>query len=173
MRNPFAISRISRADFDPEHTFTTSWLLPPLFLACYRALFALFGWTNIFVSFAWDSRNGFSIGRSFSYFTVLTWWGITTYMTIASIHTFVYALKGRSWLERWPRPLQMLHSFFYTTIISYPFLVTIVYWPLIYSGRWYTQEYTAYSNVSLPLSAHFLSLTHSLTHPQTSDESNH
>lgn len=135
--------------FDPEHRYVTSWLLPPIALAIYRLLFAVFGWANLIAGFIWDGIHFPSgIGPDFSYFTNLTWWGITCYMTIASIHTFVYSKKGYSWLDRWWRPLQVLHSLFYTTIVVFPFIVTIVYWAILYSGPWFPVTMDAFRNVS-------------------------
>jgi hypothetical protein len=87
-------------------------------------------------------------GQSFSYFTVLTYWGIAFYFLFASIHTFTYARHGTPALNRWPRLLQVLHSFFYTTIVTFPFLVTIVFWAILYVGPWYKDKYDAWSNIS-------------------------
>jgi len=135
--------------FDPEHRFVTSWLLHPLGLASLRLVFALFCWANLFVTFGYDAvHEPGSIGAQFSYFTNLTWWGITCYMTIAALHTFVYVRRGYTFLDRWWRPLQLLHSFFYTTIVTYPFLVTIVYWVLLYKAPWFTNPMDAFRNAS-------------------------
>jgi hypothetical protein len=51
-------------------------------------------------------------------------------------------------LDRFPRPLQALHSAFYTTVVVYPFIVTIVYWALLYTGTWFAETYGGWSNVS-------------------------
>jgi hypothetical protein len=88
------------------------------------------------------------VGESFSYFTILTYWGLAFYFLFASIHTFTYARHGTPALNRWPRLLQVLHSLFYTTIIVFPFLVTIVYWAYIYPGSWYPLRYDAWTNIS-------------------------
>ena len=98
---------------------------PPLVLAICRAVVAVYGWTDLIIFFAYDGIEHQAIGPDFSFFTNLTWWGITTYFTIAATHTFVYAFKGDSWLHNWPRPLQVLHGLFYTTIVTYPILMTI------------------------------------------------
>jgi hypothetical protein len=79
---------------------------------------------------------------------VLTYWGIAFYFLFASFHTFTYARYGTPALNRWPRLLQVLHSFFYTTIVTFPFLVTIVFWTILYVGPWYTDKYDAWSNIS-------------------------
>lgn len=139
---------VAPTGFDPEHRFVTSWLLPPLWLGIYRLIFALFGWANLISSWVWDGINDpDQIGPQFSYFTNLTWWGMTCYMTIASIHTFVYFKNGHSWLDRWWRSLQALHSLFYTTIVVFPILVTVVYWAVLYEGPWFTVTEDAFSNV--------------------------
>lgn len=59
-----------------------------------------------------------------------------------------YAIAGRPLLDRFPRPLQALHSLFYTTIVVYPFIVTIVYWARLYSGTWFPDAFGAWSNIS-------------------------
>ncbi|KAJ9655100.1 Vacuolar protein sorting-associated protein 8 [Neophaeococcomyces mojaviensis] len=145
----YALVGVAPGGFDPEHRFVTSWLLPPRGLAFLRLLFALFCWANLFACFGYDAiHDPGTIGAQFSYFTNLTWWGITCYMTVAAVHTFVYVQKGYSWLDRWWRPLQLLHSFFYTTIVTYPFLVTIVYWVILYKNPWFTVTMDAFRNVS-------------------------
>lgn len=135
--------------FDREHRFVTSWLLRPSLLAAYRILFALFCWSNLISLWIWDGVNDEAIGPDFSYFTNLTWWGITCYMTVAGLHTVVYAAKGETWLHRWPRPLQALHSLLYTTIITFPFIVTIVYWGILYKNPWFPLTVDAFRNVSV------------------------
>lgn len=37
---------------------------------------------------------------------------------------------------------------FVTTVTTFPFLVTIVYWGVIFSGSWFTIEFSAWSNIS-------------------------
>jgi hypothetical protein len=64
------------------------------------------------------------------------------------VHTFTYARSGVPLLARLPRPLQALHSFFYTTVVVYPFIVTIVYWVVIYTGPWFPEAFAGWSNVS-------------------------
>jgi hypothetical protein len=43
----------------------------------------------------------------------------------------VYAIRGSSFLRKWPRPLQLLHSLLYSTVTTFPFIVTAVFWSLI------------------------------------------
>jgi hypothetical protein len=85
---------------------------------------------------------------SFSFFTTLTYWGLGFYFLAAAIHTFTYARSGVALLDRFPRPLQALHAAFYTTVTVYPFVVTIVYWGVLFSGEWFTEVFSGWSNVS-------------------------
>ncbi|PWY86852.1 hypothetical protein BO70DRAFT_427848 [Aspergillus heteromorphus CBS 117.55] len=136
---------------DRDHVYETSWLLPPLAYAILRGAISLYIFTSIFFIWGWYGTHGDrdEIGQSFSYFTWLTYWGIGFYMLFASIHTACYALKGRSVLfDRWPRALRALHGLFYTTITTYPFLVTIVYWGILFSGPWFTVTMSAWQNIS-------------------------
>lgn len=106
--------------------------------------FFIIGWTCTH-----ESQGGCDdVKRSFSYFTILTYWGIAFYFLVAAIHTLTYAIRGRPLLDSFPRPLQALHSLFYTTIVTFPFLVTIVYWVLLYENPWFTSEFLAWSNIS-------------------------
>ncbi|OLN84327.1 hypothetical protein CCHL11_05975 [Colletotrichum chlorophyti] len=88
------------------------------------------------------------VGRSFSYFTILTFWGLGFYFLVSAVHTFTYARSGTPLLDRFPRFLQALHAFYYTTVVTYPFIVTIVYWGVLYSGPWYSLQFEAWSNIS-------------------------
>lgn len=143
--------------FDPNHTFTTSWLLPPLVLSLLRLLIFTYCAATVLTSWIYDGvhARAFLIGQDFSYFTSLTFWGILFYMLVAGVHTLVYARRGRSWLDTWPRWLQALHSFYYTTVVTFPILVTIVYWAVLYDGPWFPVIFDGWSNVR------FVSITES------------
>ncbi|RDL33299.1 Uncharacterized protein BP5553_08738 [Venustampulla echinocandica] len=139
--------------WDPSHRFETSWLLPPWVLFACRAAISLYAFVVLLFVIGWEASNhdGYDINdvnNSFSYFTVLTYWGIAFYFLIAAIHTFSYALNGGTpLLNRFPRPLQALHHLFWSTIITYPFLVTIVFWVILYSPPFDT-NFALWSNVS-------------------------
>ncbi|KAJ5334786.1 hypothetical protein N7452_007189 [Penicillium brevicompactum] len=135
---------------DEKKHFETSWLLPPAILAGLRGLIALYIFTTIFFFWGWYGTHGetATIGQSFSFFTWLTYWGIGFYMLFAAIHTAYYARTGHSLLYRWPRALRILHSLLYSSITTYPFLVTIVFWALIFKSPWYTKTFTGWQNIS-------------------------
>lgn len=125
--------------------FTTSWAFGPLLLAIARLLLSLYVFLVIFITYGTQPQG---IGRSFSFFTELTYWGLAFYTLFAGTHTLIYALRGRAWLDSWPRPLQALHTLFYTTVITFPFLVTIVYWALLYNGSWFSSPLNQWRDVS-------------------------
>jgi hypothetical protein len=129
--------------------FVTSWLLPPAILAALRGLIATYIFTTIFFFWGWYGTHDdtAAIGQSFSFFTWLTYWGLGFYMLFAAIHTAYYARTGRSLLDRWPRALRGLHSLLYSSITTYPFLVTIVFWGILFRPPWYSVTFTGWQNV--------------------------
>lgn len=135
MRSFYNLLRVNNDHY--AKPFTTSWALSPLPLAIIRLVISLYAFLVIFINYGLDSG---AIGRSFSFFTELTYWGISFYTLVAGIHTLIYALRGRCWLDSWPRPLQALHGLFYATIITFPFLVTIVYWVLLAPASYFTSS---------------------------------
>ncbi|KAI5861481.1 hypothetical protein GGS23DRAFT_598632 [Durotheca rogersii] len=155
LRNPFAFGP---GPWDPTHRFVTSWLVSPRVLFGLRALMCLYAFVTLLFDIGYlcahEELGGCQKARdSFSFFTVLTYWGIAFYQLAAALHTLSYLAappaRGPP-LGRWPRPLQALHAFFYTTVVTLPFLVTVVYWAVIYPfGRaWFPSVYAAWSNVS-------------------------
>ncbi|KAF2467677.1 uncharacterized protein BDR25DRAFT_266666 [Lindgomyces ingoldianus] len=139
----------SEAGIDPTFRYETSWLLSPSVLFILRALFSLYAFTTIFTIFGYNNSHGQSENsrHSFSFFTNLTYWGLAFYYAFAALHTGSYWLKGQPFLSSWPRPLQLAHGMFYSTIVIFPFIVTIVYWALLYSGH-FTDAFTTWSNTS-------------------------
>ena len=136
--------------FDLTDRFTSSWILPPLLLGALRLILSLYCFVAMFFIFGWSDSHHDSLAarRSFSYFTDLTYWGLAFYFLFSSIHTLSYARTNRSFLQRWPKPFQATHSIFYTTIITFPILVTAVFWAVLYDGHWFPQIFMAWSNTS-------------------------
>ncbi|KAI8961941.1 hypothetical protein F5Y11DRAFT_208386 [Daldinia sp. FL1419] len=153
--DPLSAFKFGTGGWDPEHRFETSWLLPPYALFALRALMSLYAFTTLLFNIGYQCANadqgGCEASRAeFSFFTVLTYWGIAFYTLVASIHTFTYARYSLPLLDRFPRPLKALHALFYSTVTTFPFLVTIVYWGVLYSygSAWFPTVYGAWSNVS-------------------------
>ncbi|KAK4132531.1 hypothetical protein BT67DRAFT_443728 [Trichocladium antarcticum] len=138
--------------WDPSHRFETSWLLSPWLLSFCRALISLYIFATLVFVLVWqcihDDEHCTASQNQFSYFTSLTFWGLGFYHLAAATHTFTYARSGVALLDRFPRPLQALHSAFYTTVVVFPFIVTAVYWGRLYSGAWFADMYGGWSNVS-------------------------
>lgn len=136
--------------FDPSNRFTTSIILSPLILSILRLVISLYSFVTIFFIFAWDCTRGrvADARHWFSYFTNLTYVGLAFYFLFAGLHTIVCVVRGRSWLSDWPRPLQAAHSIYYTSVVVFPPLVTIVFWAVLYSDPWFTVTEEAWSNVS-------------------------
>ncbi|CDM31735.1 hypothetical protein DTO013E5_2003 [Penicillium roqueforti] len=136
---------------DVKHHFETSWILPPAVLAGLRGLISLYIFASIFIFWGWYGTHDdpASIGHSFSYFTWLTYWGTGFYMLFAAIHTAYYVRTGHSvLLDRWPRVFRVLHSLLYVTVTTFPILVTVVFWAILFSPPWYKEPFTRWQNIS-------------------------
>ncbi|EPS39456.1 hypothetical protein H072_6762 [Dactylellina haptotyla CBS 200.50] len=142
MRSFYDLNHVSPAY--PLSRFFTSWFLPSTVFLVYRAALCLYSVLVIVIA---NALRPDSAGSRFSYFTWLTYWGITCYLLVSLAHTYSYWKTGRSFLESWPRWLQFLHVLFYSTIVVLPWTVTAVYWAILYDG--FTEEYDAWSNISV------------------------
>lgn len=77
--------------FDPQHRYVTSYLVPVLPLAIFRLAVGLYALiTQIYTS----AREG---GSQFSFFTVLTYWGVFGYFMISGIHSLSFWFSLRAW----------------------------------------------------------------------------
>ncbi|KAL8417796.1 hypothetical protein RB594_001430 [Gaeumannomyces avenae] len=110
---------------------------------------SLYAFVTSFVSLGWlcGHESCESASREFSYFTVITYWGLAFYFLVSAIHTATYAKSGRPLLDVFPRPLQAVHSLFYTTICVFPLIVTVVYWGILFT-RPFDDTFSWWSNVS-------------------------
>lgn len=159
---------VSPASFDPGRTFVRSDFLSTVTLASIRAVLSLYCFTTIIVGYTWQAynlsylelqdinvpeylviANGKAIGRSFSYFTWICFWSQAFYFLISSIHGFCLARQGHTWLHnRFLPPFQLLHSLWYTTVTTFPFLVSTVFWGTM-TGAWPTGRYEQWLNLSV------------------------
>ena len=139
--------------FDPSNRFTTSILLPPLALAFLRLLLSLYAFVTIFIIIIYDCTHGqaYRLRKWFSFFTNLTWCGLAFYFLFSGLHTLRYSRRGKSWLSSWPRPLQAAHAIYYTTIVTFPPLVTIVYFVMVYVQTGFMASNLGWANVCRPL----------------------
>ncbi|KAJ4351566.1 uncharacterized protein N0V89_006909 [Didymosphaeria variabile] len=136
--------------FDPTYRFATSWIVSPAVLFFARALLSLYAFATQFYIFGWNGTHGRGVdtGHSFSYFTILTYWGLAFYFAFAALHTGSYWLTGKPFLHRWIAPLRWAHSAFYSTIVVYPFIVTAVFWALLAPENGFASTKDLWSNTS-------------------------
>ena len=116
----------SDGPFDPTYRFSTSWLVSPYILSAIRAVFSIYCFLALFLDILFEVRAGRSRSalQTLTFFPNLSYWGLAIYFDISCVHAFSLARWGKPVLARWPRSLQRLHSFFYTTIVVFPLLVT-------------------------------------------------
>lgn len=143
-----------------------SWILPIWTLFTYRTLVSLYAFVGLLFTIAWrcTQETCMQAERSFSYFTVLGYWGLAFYHAFAAAHTASYALRGTPWLASWPKWTRYLHSVFYATVTVFPYIVTglsvhpdpiilaltpfeAIYWAFLANGAFASRFWT-WSNVS-------------------------
>lgn len=156
--------------FDPRKTFIRSNLLSTTALAAIRLLISLYCFTTIIIGYTWQAFNisrlelkdvkipaylllqdARAIGYSFSFFTWLCFWSQAFYFLVSGIHTSTFARRGQSLLHdsKWfGSHLQLLHSLWYTSIITYPFLVSTVFWGTMMAA-WPKGRYEQWLNLSV------------------------
>ncbi|GAB7354755.1 hypothetical protein MBLNU459_g5161t3 [Dothideomycetes sp. NU459] len=134
---------------DSVTRYATSWILPPWALFFWRALVSLYAFAVIFTILGHQGAHDDSRASraSFSYFTVLGYWGLAFYYAFAAAHTASYWRRGEAWLHDWPKPLRWLHGVYYATVTTFPFLVTAVFWAVLSAGA-LTSQFTIWSNIS-------------------------
>ncbi|KAJ7615541.1 hypothetical protein FB45DRAFT_841989 [Roridomyces roridus] len=136
------------SSFDPSFKFVSSPFVSPATLAALRLLVALYALCTICTDLGFNVHYG--AGDSFlSYFTVLSYIGLTAYYWAAAVQTFFYARYGSYPLRRWPQALQAGHVVLQSTIVSFPFITTIVFWSLLSSGDTFSTTFSAWSNISI------------------------
>jgi len=157
--------------FDEQLKFVTSNVFPPWWLACIRLLLALYTLVVSVVILVWEAEEeGGTVDSYFSYFTNLSYIGICAYFFASGVQTFAYARNRRLNnnhqgadnknnldsdseycyypLQRWPWISRYLHGLLFSTIVTFPILVTIVYWVLLSSSSTFASPYLAWSNIS-------------------------
>ncbi|KAK2464917.1 hypothetical protein APHAL10511_002993 [Amanita phalloides] len=139
--------------FDPNLNFISSPFFSPRLLALIRLSLALYTFVTLLVVLILDSVQ-WHIGKSFfSYFTHLSYIGLCAYLFAAGIQTMVYTYcplkKGTFVLRTWPRILQFLHVWLYTTAVTFPIVVTIVYWAILSGPSTFETKFGSWSNISM------------------------
>ncbi|TDL21223.1 hypothetical protein BD410DRAFT_789978 [Rickenella mellea] len=143
------------APFDATHILVTSPVLSPQALAIVRLVLAVYTFVALLFILIWDGVKLHTANSFFSYFTELSYIGLCSYFWASGVQTFAYGFriggghrKGYP-LQHWPRPLQFLHVLLFSTITTFPFLVTIVYWVELSSSATFSTRFNAWSNISI------------------------
>ncbi|KDR71903.1 hypothetical protein GALMADRAFT_253687 [Galerina marginata CBS 339.88] len=139
--------------FDRQFKLVTSYLVSPVVLAGIRLLIGLYVLVGLVFMLVWEGTKTKDIDSFFSYFTNLTYIGICAYFFASGVQTLFYARNLKNGqeeypLQSWPRFLRYLHRLLLTTIVTYPLLVTIVYWVLLSSSSTFATPFSAWSNIS-------------------------
>ncbi|KAF5372201.1 hypothetical protein D9758_005027 [Tetrapyrgos nigripes] len=136
--------------FDPNHNFVTSPFFSSAALATLRGLVAVYALFVLIFALVWENVRTHDGSGFFSYFTQLTYIGLCSYYWASFVQTVAYARKGQRGypLQKWGKTLQVLHMMLATTIVSYPILVTIVFWALLASSKTFSTVFSTWDNVS-------------------------
>ncbi|KAB5591272.1 hypothetical protein CTheo_5275 [Ceratobasidium theobromae] len=146
--------------FDPTCSLVTSHVVSPGTLGWIRAALAIYALVALIFNLIWQSVELHTIGSFFSYFTNLSYIGLCSYMCAAAVQTIAYARHIRRFhtpsgaqqqypLQKWPRILQFLHLLLWSTVTTFPFIVTVVYWVLLASSSTFQTPYSSWNNISV------------------------
>ncbi|KAF8901355.1 hypothetical protein CPB84DRAFT_1777647 [Gymnopilus junonius] len=144
---------MANVEFDRQFKLVTSYLFSPTTLAAIRLLVAFYTLFVLVFLLVWEGVKDSGVQSFFSYFTNLTYVGICAYFWASGVQTLVYAQNLKSGkkaylLQGWPRAFRYLHVRLLTTVITYPILVTIVYWALLSDPSTLASVYSSWSNIS-------------------------
>jgi len=145
------------AIFDPAHKYVTSPVFrSPLVLASLRITIALYTLVVLLVTLIWKTTKQHDGKSYFSFFTYLTYIGLCAYYFTSSTQTFSYALRWRKSgagagypLQHWPRFLQALHVILQSTVVTFPIIVTVVFWVLLADPTTFGDLFSSWSNISI------------------------
>ncbi|KAL7283076.1 hypothetical protein PYCCODRAFT_1376810 [Trametes coccinea BRFM310] len=138
------------APFDPDHKLVTSPFFSPLVLATVRLGLGSYALFVLLFHLIWDAVRTDDADSFFSYFTHLSYTGLVAYYFAAGVQTLCYVLnkEKRYPLQRWPRPLQFLHLLLHSTITTYPFVVTVIFWALLSGPTTFDTTFDSWINIS-------------------------
>ncbi|KAK0430718.1 hypothetical protein EV421DRAFT_1932086 [Armillaria borealis] len=140
--------------FDPSLAYVSSSvpiLRRPIVLAWVRLLLALYALVTLLVSVIWADVVLHDIDGYFSYFTHLAYIGLCSYYFASGVQTLVYARNSTYLLRTWPfaKTLQFLHVWLHSTVVTFPFVVTITFWVLLSSSSTFSSVFNTWNNISV------------------------
>lgn len=140
--------------FDPSLAYVSSSvpiLRRPIVLASVRLLLAVYALVTLLVSVIWAGVASHDLDRYFSYFTHLAYIGLCSYYFASGVQTLVYARNSIYLLRTWPfaKTLQFLHVWLHSTVVTFPFVVTITFWILLSSSSTFNSVFNTWNNISV------------------------
>lgn len=136
--------------FDNRFKLVTSPVVSPSILGAIRAVFAIYALCTFLFIWIWSGVKSHDGESYLSYFTHLSWVGLCAYFCISAFHTLAFSRSAATGypLQLWWKGFQYLHILTYSTVVTFPILVTIVYWALLASASSFESPYVSWSNIS-------------------------
>jgi len=148
--------------FDPKYRIVTSGIVQPWILFIIRLIIALYTVASSLAHLIIYEgvQTGHPADQYYIYFTRLTFIGVTAYFSAVAFHTGFFVLSLRQlkrgkvsrapWypLQKWGKVFQFLHLWLFSTIITMPIVVTVVYWAFLADASSFADPFTAWSNVT-------------------------
>lgn len=152
----FLKSLSAASPFDPAHKLVTSPVISsPFVLAILRLVVALYTTFALIFSLAWEATKLGTADGYFSYFTHLSYIGICAYFWASGVQTFSYSRRWKKAgagvgypLQRQPGILRCMHMVLQSTVVTFPILVTIVFWALLSGPSTFETVYSSWDAVS-------------------------
>ncbi|KAF9919900.1 hypothetical protein FBU30_010375 [Linnemannia zychae] len=147
MAAQFIINILKLNRFEPDRIVTSN-LVRPLILAILRGLMCFY--TLIVIVCVWVSYKNAS--EYLKYFTNLTYFGLVVYLVCSTIWSINYLRQPCSerpnWLKSGSPWWGYLHWLLYSTVVTYHFIVPIVYWTMLNDGS-YMDSFGHWRNYSV------------------------
>lgn len=135
---------------DADHRFVTSNVFWPGLLGGIRLAIGIFQVAVLVTLLVYTDIISGNAGSLFSYFTILSYIGLCAYFFAAAVQTIVYARTGKEPLNKWPRVLQLCHLGLASTILVFPFIVSVEFWALLAAyGSPFGSSFDTFSSVSI------------------------
>ncbi|TFK48103.1 hypothetical protein OE88DRAFT_1635377 [Heliocybe sulcata] len=129
--------------------FVTSPVLSPFWLAAVRLTLGTYAFATALAVLIKDGIDAPNARGYFSYFTDLSYIGLLSYLLAAGFQTLLYSRGAPAPKStRAARALRYAHGVLYSTITTFPVIVTAVYWSVLSSQETFSTTYSSWSNVS-------------------------
>jgi len=135
--------------FDPSLSYITSPFFSARVLGFIRLTLGIYALVTIVVDLVLSKTVDNDANQWFSYFTHLSYIGLCAYFLASGVQSFVYGRYGTYPLRHWPKFLQFLHIWLYTTVATFSFIVTVVFWVLLSGPSTFQSPFYSWANISM------------------------